>query len=126
MTWPLEPEGALRFARGLQKVIVVEEKRALIETQLKEICYGQAGMPQIIGKRDEQGAATVPEQCRTRSQSHSGRHRTPDLEYSQDAHLAARVTEQNQLETRVPGPTGDGSHALLLLGLPAQHRTAVA
>src|SRR5262249_50085995 len=50
MTWPLEPEGALRFARGLQKVIVVEEKRALIETQLKDICYGQADMPQVVGK----------------------------------------------------------------------------
>src|SRR6185295_6679787 len=56
MTWPLEPEGALRFAADLTKVIVVEEKRGLIEPQLKDICYGRARMPQIVGKRDEQGA----------------------------------------------------------------------
>ena len=34
MTWPLEPEGARRFAEGLQEVIVVEEKRSQLEDQL--------------------------------------------------------------------------------------------
>src|SRR4029079_18751867 len=55
MTWPLEPVGARRFAQGLDKIIVVEEKRGLIEPQLKEILYGSASAPAVIGKRDEHG-----------------------------------------------------------------------
>jgi indolepyruvate ferredoxin oxidoreductase len=56
MVWPLEPEGLKEFALGLDLVIVVEEKRALLESQLKEILYGQVGAPRTIGKRDEAGA----------------------------------------------------------------------
>jgi indolepyruvate ferredoxin oxidoreductase len=101
MTWPLEPEGALRFARGLQKVIVVEEKRALIEAQLKEVCYGKADMPQIVGKSDERGlelfrsnGALDPNQIAIAI----GRR---ILDYARDAQLEARVTEQEQLASRV-------------------------
>ena len=39
MTWPLEPEGVRQFAEGLEEILVVEEKRALIENQLKEQLY---------------------------------------------------------------------------------------
>ena len=39
MTWPLEPEGARRFAEGLQEVIVIEEKRSNLEDQLVRILY---------------------------------------------------------------------------------------
>src|SRR5208282_5790629 len=35
--WPVEPEGLKAFAAGLEQIVVVEEKRALIETQLREI-----------------------------------------------------------------------------------------
>jgi indolepyruvate ferredoxin oxidoreductase len=54
--WPLEPEGIRRFADGLEQILVVEEKRGLIEPQVKDILYGRTGAPQVIGKRDEQGA----------------------------------------------------------------------
>ncbi|MYZ48240.1 indolepyruvate ferredoxin oxidoreductase family protein [Propylenella binzhouense] len=54
--WPLEPEGAARFAHGLETILVVEEKRALIETQLKEQLYGRANAPIVAGKTDERGA----------------------------------------------------------------------
>ncbi|MBL8575378.1 MAG: indolepyruvate ferredoxin oxidoreductase family protein [Hyphomicrobiaceae bacterium] len=54
--WPLEPAGIRRFAEGLELIIVVEEKRGLIEPQLKDILYGTASPPQVIGKRDEGGA----------------------------------------------------------------------
>ncbi len=37
-------------------MIVIEEKRALLEAQLKEILYGAADAPRVIGKKDEQGA----------------------------------------------------------------------
>ena len=54
-TWPLEPEGVKAFAAGLDQVIVVEEKRSLLEAQLKEILYGSPGAPRVIGKKDEDG-----------------------------------------------------------------------
>ena len=42
MTWPLEPQGARRFAQGLEEILVVEEKRQLIEYQIKEELYNLA------------------------------------------------------------------------------------
>ena len=101
MTWPLEPEGALRFAQGLNKVIVVEEKRALIESQLKEICYGKAGMPQVVGKRDEQGGQLFQSNAALDPNHIAIAIGRRILEYVQDAQLAARVAEQEQLEARV-------------------------
>jgi indolepyruvate ferredoxin oxidoreductase len=52
MTWPLEPEGVRRFAAGLDEVLVVEEKRPIIETQLKEQLYAWPAerRPRIVGK----------------------------------------------------------------------------
>ncbi len=58
--WPIEPEGLKAFARGLEQIVVVEEKRALIETQLREILYGAANPPVVVGKRDEAGDWLLP------------------------------------------------------------------
>ena len=60
MVFPLEPQGVRDFCAGLELVIVVEEKRGLIESQLKEILYGERGAPAVIGKRDENGAVLLP------------------------------------------------------------------
>ncbi len=60
VTYPLEPEGAKSFADGLELIIVVEEKRALIEVQLKEELYGRANAPRIVGKLDENGQWLFP------------------------------------------------------------------
>ena len=60
MPFPLEPEGARRFAEGLDTVLVVEEKRALIETQLKDVLYAAPGAPRIHGKRDEDDRPLFP------------------------------------------------------------------
>lgn len=52
VSWPLEPQGILEFCTGLKEIIVVEEKRPLIEGQLREILYHvpASKRPQIIGK----------------------------------------------------------------------------
>jgi indolepyruvate ferredoxin oxidoreductase len=57
MPWPLEPIGALEFATGLEEILVVEEKRPLIESQLKEQLYAAPGgaRPHIVGKKDQDG-----------------------------------------------------------------------
>ena len=41
MSWPLEPQGAIEFAKGLEQIIVIEEKRGLVEDQLKSVLYGR-------------------------------------------------------------------------------------
>jgi indolepyruvate ferredoxin oxidoreductase len=53
MPWPLEPEIITRFAQDLDLILVVEEKRTLIETQIKEILFNTDLRPTVIGKRDE-------------------------------------------------------------------------
>ena len=57
MVWPLEPNGIREFARGLDEILVVEEKRQLIEYQMKEQLYNWRDdvRPRIIGKYDEHG-----------------------------------------------------------------------
>lgn len=60
MSWPLEPQAALGFADGLDLVIVVEEKRSLVETQLKELLYARSNAPRVIGKQDESGNVLFP------------------------------------------------------------------
>ena len=60
MTWPLEPVGARHFAEGLEDVLVVEEKRPLIEEQLARLLYNSPARPRLSGKLDERGAPLVP------------------------------------------------------------------
>jgi len=58
--WPLEPEGLRAFARGLDMIIVVEEKRSLIEMQVREHLYGMEKAPVLLGKKDEKGGWLFP------------------------------------------------------------------
>ena len=62
MPWPLDKQGVRGFAQGLDEILVVEEKRALIENQVKEQLYNWADetRPRIVGKCDERGAWLLP------------------------------------------------------------------
>ncbi len=55
MSWPLERTGLEHFANNLEKIIVVEEKRGLIEDQIKTLLYGRRSSPVVVGKRDQHG-----------------------------------------------------------------------
>ncbi|MCP4008573.1 MAG: indolepyruvate ferredoxin oxidoreductase family protein, partial [Proteobacteria bacterium] len=57
MPWPLDKLGVNEFAEGLDEILVVEEKRALMENQLKEQLYNcpEEQRPRVVGKCDEQG-----------------------------------------------------------------------
>ncbi len=62
MVWPLEPEGVMAFARGLDEILVVEEKRGIVEEQLKDQLYHlpDGDRPRVVGKTDEFGASFIP------------------------------------------------------------------
>jgi indolepyruvate ferredoxin oxidoreductase len=62
MPWPLEPEGVRHFAEGLEEILVVEEKRQVVEYQLKEQLYNWRDdvRPRVIGKFDEKGEWVRP------------------------------------------------------------------
>lgn len=55
MTYPLEPGFVEQFAAGLERILVVEEKRSFLELQLRDALYNSPSRPTIIGKLDEAG-----------------------------------------------------------------------
>ena len=58
--YPLDTEVVRRFATGLEEIIVVEEKRAFVETQLRDCLYNMAQRPRVLGKYDEHDAPLFP------------------------------------------------------------------
>ncbi|KAA0087121.1 indolepyruvate ferredoxin oxidoreductase family protein [Mycolicibacterium sp. P9-64] len=60
MPTPLGPDAVLSFAEGLEEILVVEDKTAFVETQVREILYGTTDAPRIIGKRDAAGRLLIP------------------------------------------------------------------
>jgi indolepyruvate ferredoxin oxidoreductase len=63
MPWPLEPSAIAEFCKGLEEVLVIEEKRQLVEYQLKEQLYNlpDTQRPRIVGKFDSHGEWDVPQ-----------------------------------------------------------------
>jgi indolepyruvate ferredoxin oxidoreductase len=60
MIYPLEPGIARAAARGVEEILVVEEKRSFVERFLREYLYNQAERPRVVGKRDERDAPLIP------------------------------------------------------------------
>jgi indolepyruvate ferredoxin oxidoreductase len=54
MLFPMEPRIVREFGRGLQEILVVEEKRSFVEMFCKDVLYSQADRPQVVGKLDEE------------------------------------------------------------------------
>ncbi len=97
--WPLEPEGARRFADGLDMIIVVEEKRSLVETQLKEQLYGIANAPAIVGKRDEQDRTLLPSKGALDPNDIAIAIGERVLRFVDDGEVAARLAEIRKFQT---------------------------
>ena len=106
MVWPLEPSIIAEFARGLSTIMVVEEKRSLIEAQIKDLLYTDERRPQVIGKTDENGkvlfaphgvlepnqiAAAVAERIRDRAVSDCASALSQAATARNQADLVARV-----------------------------------
>ncbi|MBL4575991.1 MAG: indolepyruvate ferredoxin oxidoreductase family protein [Opitutaceae bacterium] len=61
LTWPIEPEGLLSFATDYDEILVVEEKRALIEDQVARLLYDlRDHRPRLVGKRDDTSTTLLP------------------------------------------------------------------
>ncbi|MBT5917296.1 MAG: indolepyruvate ferredoxin oxidoreductase family protein, partial [Alphaproteobacteria bacterium] len=70
MIWPLEPTGLKEFAEGLDEIFVIEEKRAFLEPQIKEMLFNQRDKFKavVVGKTDENGEVLIPETGETSPQ----------------------------------------------------------
>ena len=62
MPWPLDPEIIQVFSRSLSEILVVEEKRSVIEDQLTSQLYNLGGesRPKIYGEFDHRGESLLP------------------------------------------------------------------
>ena len=60
MLFPMEPGIVREFARGLEELFVVEEKRAFCELFIRDVLYNQSVRPQVTGKYDLDGKLLVP------------------------------------------------------------------
>ena len=61
MPWPLEPCGIRAFCEGADEVLVIEEKRSLVEGQLRQVLYDVPSRPRLLGKVGAQGEPLLPE-----------------------------------------------------------------
>ena len=127
LAWPLDAEAARDFCRGLESVLVVEDRRSFLESQLREALYAEPTRPRLHGKDvlsdlSELDAAmilrglaqTLPEALQTERLAA----RLAELDAQRDAEpLALRQPYfcpgcPHNTSTRVP----EGSHALAGIG----------
>ena len=67
MSWPLEPEAIRQFAEGLEEIVVIEEKRGVVESQLKEQLYNWQAAAPAADRRQAGRARRVAVAARTAS-----------------------------------------------------------
>ena len=60
MLFPMEPTIVRDFAQGLDEIFVIEEKRPFLEMFAKNVLYGRANAPRIVGKFDEEEKELLP------------------------------------------------------------------
>ena len=60
MLFPMEPTIVREFAEGLEEIFVIEEKRPFLEMFAKQVLYGRANAPRIVGKFDEEEKELLP------------------------------------------------------------------
>ncbi|MBN9561575.1 MAG: indolepyruvate ferredoxin oxidoreductase family protein [Alphaproteobacteria bacterium] len=96
LSWPIEPEGLARFARGKRALLVIEEKRAFVETQIRDALYGMAAdtRPAVAGKIGLDGSPLL----------------TPLMEFTPDIVATGiarflRATDIEVADPPVPAPT---------------------
>ncbi len=99
--WPLGRPELMEFAKGLDLIIVVEEKRSLIEVQVREELYGTANQPTVIGKKDEQGNWLFPVKGALDSNDVAICIGERLLKYVTDENLKGRVARLKEAQARL-------------------------
>jgi len=61
MVWPLEPDGLRAFASGHDDLLVIEEKKPIMEEQIASLLFNLTDRPRLFGKKDLSGRPLVPE-----------------------------------------------------------------
>ncbi|WP_454916202.1 indolepyruvate ferredoxin oxidoreductase family protein [Xanthobacter sediminis] len=105
LLFPMEPGIVRDFAGGLEEIFVVEEKRPFLEMFAKNVLYGQANAPRIVGKFDEDERELLPHHgefesdvlCRALVQRLSRRVRLEAAE--------ARIARLDEIQQREKIPT---------------------
>ncbi len=108
MVWPLEADRISQALDGVEEVVVVEERRAVIEPQLKDIAFNWLAdrRPVIVGKRDEAARTLFPEAGELSPEIVAGVIGARLRRLGLPPHSAARlrVLEQRRLEVRRQSP----------------------
>src|SRR5690554_2053655 len=60
-TWPLDRVGLMQFVQGLDHILIIEEKNALIEHQIKDLLFNNKVRPSVCGRHDLDQHALLPE-----------------------------------------------------------------
>ena len=135
MPWPFDAEGARAFARGLEEVLVIEDRRAFSEPMLRDALYAEAARPRISGKHTPDGAPLMPETAELdAAMILRALHARLPAELHTDA-LRARIAELDALDAAARAPVAtrtpffcpgcphntstrvpDGSHAMAGIG----------
>ncbi|MBB6309416.1 indolepyruvate ferredoxin oxidoreductase family protein [Xanthobacter tagetidis] len=121
--WPLETQGLQEFARGLDLIMVVEEKRSLIEVQVREELYGTANQPVCIGKKDEQGRWMFPVKGALDPNDIAIQLGRRLLAYGDMPDIAQRVGELEEAQ-RVLAATGDVANRIPYFCSGCPHNTS--
>ena len=102
LVWPLEPQSLREFAAGLETILVVEEKRGVIEDQIKSLLFNQPDglRPRIYGKEDAEGRPLLPSfgEINPRMVARA----LLNLLDGRDGELAARLAAMDALEAAQP------------------------
>ena len=110
MTWPLEPIGITQFANGLKKILVVEEKRGLLEPQVKDILYSLEQRPVVVGKKNEQGSELLRSNAALEPNEIAIAIAERILDFTNDRDLQDKLNRRRSM-------------ALETIGVPAMERT---
>lgn len=60
LTWPLDGPRLIEFAQGLRHILVIEEKGAVVESQIKDLLFNLPQRPSVAGKTGLDGAELIP------------------------------------------------------------------
>ena len=128
MPWPLEPEGVRNFAVGLEEIFIIEERREIVENQVKQELFNWRDdvRPRIVGKMDDHDKRflTFAAELSVASLASSLTERLLRLNLNPEiaAMLRAKADWFNGRQASADaGGRADHPHAVFLLGLSAQH-----